>query len=94
MSEFTEVIKRDGSRPSEQFDRAKLHTSLKAACMSVRSPEGEAETTARKVCDAVLGWCEDRLEVTSLDLRRVAAHHLQKIHPDAAYMYKHWQTVL
>ncbi len=94
MSQLIDVVKRSGTRSSEQFNRDKLHKSLKAACLSVRSPEGEAETAASSVCDAVLIWVSDRPEITSADVRRVAAHHLQRIHPDAAYMYKHHHSVL
>ena len=62
--------------------------------MSVHSPDGEADLSAHKVCDAVLLWVEYRPEVTSADVRRVAADHLHRIHPDAAYMYKHHTVVL
>lgn len=94
MSQLIDVVKREGKRPNEYFNPAKLHASIKAVCLSVRSPEGEAETAAKNVCDAVLVWCSIRPEVTSTDLRRVASHHLNKIHPDAAYMYKHHHAVL
>jgi len=94
MSQLIDVVKREGRRPTEPFNRAKLHSSVKAACLSVHSPEGEAHLSANKVCDAVLVWVETRPEITTTDVRRVAAHHLNKIHPDAAYMYKHHTVVL
>lgn len=94
MSQLVDVIKHEGRRPNEQFDRQKLHSSIRAACLSVRSPEGEAELSAHKICDMVLAWCKTRPEVTSADVRRVAAHHLDSIHPEAAYIYKHHQLVL
>lgn len=90
----TAVIKRDASRASEYFSETKLHNSIAAACMSVRSLEGEAETAAKKVVQAVAVWLVDRPEVTSDDVRRVAAHHLSRIHPEAAYMYKNHLAVL
>ena len=88
------IIKRDGQRRSEKFDRSKLHSSIRAACLSVRSPEGEAEMVAKKVCDAVTEWLHIRPEVTSSDLRRKAVQTLQIHHPEAAYLYKHHRLVI
>lgn len=88
------VIKREGRRPSENFDRAKLHSSVRAACLSVRSPEGEAEITANSVCEEVIKWLAARPEVTSADLRRKAAGTLAIFHPEAAYLYKHHQMMI
>ena len=90
----TEIIKQRGKRPSEQFDSTKLHSSVIAACLSVRSPEGEAETTARNVVGAVVNWLETKAEVTSNDLRRVASQHLQKYHPEAAYLYEQHTSII
>lgn len=89
-----DVVKRGGERLTEHFNRGKLHASVLAACLSVRSPQGEAETAAVKVCDAVVAWCDRKPEVTSADLRRKAAEHLERIHPEAAYLYKHHRLVL
>lgn len=88
------IIKRDGQRMSERFDRDKLYGSIRAACLSVRSPEGEAEMIAKKVCDAVIAWLQLRPEVTSSDLRRKATETLQVHHPEAAYLYKHHRLVI
>lgn len=94
MSQLIDVVKRNGKRPSERFSRDKLHASVYAACLSVRAPEGGAEKTASNVCDAVLVWCETKSEITSSDLRRVASGHLEKFHPEAAYIYRHHRLVL
>lgn len=94
MADRTDIIKRGGARPSEQFQRDKLHASVLAACLSVRSPEGEAEMTATNVCDAVIAWLEARPEVTSADLRRKATVTLETFHPEAAYLYKHHRLVI
>jgi transcriptional regulator NrdR family protein len=84
-----DIVKSSGKRPTESFDRTKLHRSVKAACLSVRSHDGEADNTADKVCDAVIIWLEERPEVTSHDIRRIASKHLTRYHPDAAYIYEH-----
>ena len=88
------IIKRQGKRPSEAFQREKLHKSVLAACLSVRTPEGQAEATATAVCDAVINWLEHKPEVTSDDLRRKATETLASLHPDAAYLYKHHRLVI
>ena len=88
------VVKRDGKRASEEFQRAKLHASISAACRSVRSPEGLAESTANSVCDAVVKWLESKPEVTSNDLRRKAGETLAAYHPEAAYLYKQHRLVI
>lgn len=89
-----DIVKRGGKRPSERFDRTKLHSSIRAACLSVRSPEGEAEITASNVCNAVIIWLETKPEVTSSDLRRKATETLETFHPEAAYLYKHHRLVI
>jgi len=94
MGLAVDIVKRDGRRPTERFNRDKLHASIVAACLSVRSPEGEAETIALKVCDQVIIWLELRPEVTSADLRRKATDTLEKFHPEAAYLYKHHRLVI
>jgi transcriptional regulator NrdR family protein len=89
-----DVVKRGGKRTSERFDADKLYASVLAACLSVRSPQGMAESAADSVRTVVIQWCQARPEITSDDLRRVAAGHLERIHPEAAYLYKHHRLVL
>ena len=89
-----DVVKRGGKRSTEQFEPTKLHASVLAACLSVRSPHGTAQSAADSVCTVVIKWCQTRPEVTSDDVRRVAADHLDRIHPEAAYLYKHHRLVL
>ncbi len=94
MAKAIDIVKQSGKRPTESFKREKLHSSIMAACLSVRSHEGEAEVTANKVCDAVIVWLEPRPKVTSSDLRRVAKKHLESYHPEAAYLYEHHRLTL
>ncbi len=88
------VIKRNGKRVSEPYVHEKLHTSILAACLSVKSPEGEAETIAEKVSRTVTTWCNGKPSVTSQDLRRVASSHLEIFHPEAAYLYQNHELVV
>lgn len=89
-----DIIKRNGQRKTEGFTRDKLHNSIQAACLSVRSFEGEAETAATRVCEAVIAWLESKSEVTSADLRRKATEALHLLHPEAAYFYQHHRLVI
>lgn len=89
-----DIIKRGGHRQTESFQRDKLHASIRAACLSVRSPDGVAESTADNVCDAVILWLKTKPEVTSADLRRKAGETLESFHPEAAYLYKHHRLVI
>jgi transcriptional regulator NrdR family protein len=94
MNQGIDIIKRGGARPSESFNRDKLHASIRAACLSVRSPEGEAEMIAKNVCDSMTRWLDTKPEVTSHDLRRKATAALHSLHPEAAYLYKHHRLVM
>ncbi len=81
-------------REPEAFDPAKLHESIRLACLTVRSAEGSAESAAKATVAAVLSWLGTRREVTSADIRRVAARTLQIHNPDAAYYYTRHKHVL
>ena len=82
------VLKRQ-TKHSEAFDPMKLHQSIVAACLAVRALEGEAHVTAERVSRHVIDWLLTKTEVTSADIRRIAATHLHTYHPEAAYMYEH-----
>ncbi len=88
MSLAIDIIKQNGNRPSESFSKEKLHASILAACLSVRTPVGQAESIAHAVSNSVVSWLETKPEVTSHDVRRVAAKHLRTHQPDAAYIYE------
>lgn len=91
---ITHVVKNSHYRHPEPFEREKLHRSIIAACLSSGAPTGHAESIARRVVDEVIVWLESRPEVTSNDLRRVAAQYLRTYHPDASYLYEHHHTTL
>lgn len=94
MTLTTYIIKRRGKRPTEVYEPQKLHKSILETCLSVQTPEGQAEATAKKVTDAVSDWLSDKPEVTSEDIRRKAASVLTKYHPEAAHLYKHHHMVI
>ena len=84
----TLIVKR---RPNhlEPYDERKLYASVYASCLCVRTPTGEAELTADRVCKDMIPWLHKKAEVTSRDIRLRAVEHLQVYNPHAAYMYKH-----
>jgi transcriptional regulator NrdR family protein len=88
------IVKQKGKREAEPFSTKKLHSSVQAACLSVRTPEGEAELIARRVVDAVIGWSTGRAAVTSEDVRRIASRGLELFHPEAAYLYQHHTAIV
>ena len=94
MGQAIDVVKRGGKRASEQFSRDKLHASIYATCLSVRSFDGHASDTADHVCNIVLSWTDNKPEITSADIRQQAAKALEKVHPDAAYLYKHHKQII
>ena len=90
----TQIVKQGGERGHELYVRDKLHYSIVAACLSVRSSEGSAETAADAVCNAIETWLKERPEVTSDDIRRVAARTLKIHNPEAAYFYTHHKHIV
>lgn len=82
------VVKRRAGH-TEPYNERKLYASIYASCLAVRTPVGEAELTAARVCKDVLPWILSKLEVTSLDIRSKATTYLKLHNPDAAYMYAH-----
>ena len=94
MSLAVDVIKSGNKRSIEQFMRQKLHASIVAACLSVRTPDGQAEAIAHAVCESVITWLQEHPEVTSQDIRLIAAKHLRTHHPDAAYLYEQYHLTI
>ncbi len=88
------IVKNGGLHQSELFDPLKLHASLMAACLSVRSLEGEAHMIAQRIVEKVIDWLDNKTEVTSDDVRRVAAGNLQMYQPEAAYIYETYKDIL
>lgn len=93
MGKAVDIVKRK-PRPSEPFQRDKLHRAIYAACVSVRLPSGNAEQVTVSVCDAVVDWLEAREVATTRDIRKVAAKHLRTHHPDVAYIYEQHRHIM
>jgi len=91
---LTHVVKAGKHKKPELFSTDKLHNSLVAACLASGAPTGHAESMARRVTEEVVVWLESRPEVTSEDIRRVAARALRTYHPDASYLYEHHRSTL
>ena len=90
----TNIVKVGARRRPEPFDKHKLQQSIVAACLSAGAPIGQAESIARSVAADVAEWLQTRPEVTSHDLRRIAAKRLRVHHPDAGYLYEQHRSTL
>jgi transcriptional regulator NrdR family protein len=88
----THIVKRSPNY-TEPYDERKLYASVYAACLCVRTPAGEAELTAERVCLEVAPWVASKTEITSKDIRHKAANALQIYNPDAAYMYERHRII-
>lgn len=91
MTAQTHIVKR--ARHVEAYDKRKLFASIYASCLSVRTPAGEAELTAERICKDIIPWLSSKVEVTSADIRRRAAKHFVIYNPDAAYMYENQKLI-
>lgn len=87
MSAKSVVIVKRMPGHNEPYDERKVYASVYAACLSVRTPTGEAELTAACVCRDLLPWLKNKVEITSRDIRHQACAHLKVYNPNAAYMY-------
>lgn len=88
----THIVKRTPNY-TEPYDERKLYASVYAACLCVRTPAGEAELTADRICRIIEPWVAGKAEITSRDIRRKAAQALQVYNPDAAYMYERHRII-
>lgn len=88
----TSILHSNGQ--SASFDPKILHESLVLACLSVRASEGEAKAAAQRTTEQVAKWLKGKEEVTSEDIRRVAARYLKTYHPEAAYLYKQARVMI
>lgn len=79
------IVKRKGH--SEDYDVRKLYASIYTACLAVQTDEKDAEDTADKVVKHVSKWLENKHEVTSRDIHRMAAQYLVNLNADAGFIY-------
>jgi transcriptional regulator NrdR family protein len=82
---MTLVVKSTGQ--SEAFNAGKLVQSLYSTMLSARTPPGAARMIAQRTVDDVRLRLQKN-EVTTADVRRLAAQQLAKYNPRAAYTYK------
>ncbi len=79
------IVKKGGI--TEKYLRSQLASSIHKACVDATGFVGEAELTAANVCKDVEEWLEEKYEVTSSDIKRIAAKSLRQYNPRAAYEY-------
>ncbi len=91
MYDKQHIIKRKGHK--EYFDIRKLYGSIYAACMTLRMHHEEAELLANMVSSEIEKKLADKKEITTKQLREIAATELEKYHPDATYMYRNHKDI-
>lgn len=92
MADQLHIVKRTPNY-TEPYDERKLYASVYAACLCVRTPAGEAELTAARICDQIKPLIAGKKELTSTDIRRKTGQLLQVYNPDAAYMYERHRII-
>ena len=78
----------------EKFNYKKLQKSLNETFLIVKSPEGQSNEFVRKTLLEFAVWQRNKPEITSGDIRRQTADILYKIHPEAAYIYKNFKSII
>jgi hypothetical protein len=78
----------------EKFNYKKLQKSLNKTFLIVKSPEGQSNEFVQKTLLEFAVWQRNKPEITSGDIRRQTADILQKIHPEAAYVYKNFKSII
>ena len=94
MTSSVMVISSNNPERVERYDRARLRASVITACLSVRTPESQAENTADAVCDDTERWLQNKSEVTTKDIVTVSAKLLKKYHTEAAYLYEQRHIII
>ena len=78
----------------EKFNYKKLQKSLNKTFLIVKSPEGQSNEFVRKTLLEFADWQRNKPEITSGDIRRQTGEILQKVHPEAAYIYKNFKSII
>ena len=88
------IVISSNPKKNSYYDRARLRASVITACLSVRTPEGQAENTADAVCDNFELWLKNKPEVTTKDIVTISAKLLEKYHTEAAYIYEQRHIII
>lgn len=79
------IIKRRGHK--EPFDERKLYASIYSACLTTHHRKEDAERMSEAVTKSIKEWLVGKNEVDSGTLFAEAAHELEKLSKDAAFMF-------
>ncbi len=88
------IVRYKDSLSSEIFDEQKLHNDIAHACRSVGSPDGAAINIASHVVNSIKQWLANKSEVTDDDLIYKSSESLQKLCPEAAYIYENQKNII
>lgn len=94
MTKTVTVISSSNPKKINEYNRARLRASVITACLSIRTPEDQAEKTAEAVCNNFENWLKNKNEVTTRDIVTVSAKLLEKYHTEAAYIYEQRHIII
>lgn len=80
------IVKRKGHK--EIFDERKVYASIFAACLSANLNKEEAEVNANLVTQAVKEWLDEKEDIKSDQIFKIAGEKLEHLSKDAGFMYK------
>lgn len=82
---MTHIVKRRGHK--QEFDERKLYASIYAACLSSHIDKEQASSIANLVVREVKKWIDNKKEVTSEAIFKIAAAELKHLDANSAFMY-------
>lgn len=94
MSSDVVVISSQNPQRIKKYDRARLRASVISVCLSVRTPELQAENIADSVCMDTENWLKNKNEITTKDIIIISAKYLKKYHTEAAYLYEQRHIII
>lgn len=86
------VLKSDGR--IEKFNYKKLQKSLEETFRIVKSPDGQSQDFIKKTLLEFAQWQKNKPEITSSDIRIHISKILEKVHPEASYIYKNFKNMV
>lgn len=91
MDSVRYIVKRKGH--TEPYDRGKLHASICSVSLASGEVFWDIDLIAEETLQDVEAWLEAKHEVTSNDIRRIAADALAKHSGDAAHLYRYQRII-
>ncbi|MDO4872005.1 MAG: hypothetical protein Q4A27_01060 [bacterium] len=86
------IVKKNGR--IEDFELSKLVDSLIDTFEITQTPEGLSNDMIRQTVKDFHTWQIGKSEITSQDIHLQIGKILEKIHPEASYIYKNFRNII